>query len=94
MRCRLFLRLAILSGSALMLTNCATSLGSLSVNLGPALKECQKLGGKQPVPSIEEDGDYRVLSDETLGAIKKEHDGIDARTKCENDVIARYKAGK
>lgn len=96
MRCHRLLPLIFaiaLFVSAPMLTACAPSLGHLSVDLS-ALKECQKLGKKQPVPEISETSDYRDLSPEALAALKKANDGIGARTRCEDKVIADYAKAK
>lgn len=83
------MRATILFASVTMLTACAPSLGHLSVDL-EALKACQKLGRKQPIPEIDETSDYRDLSPEALAALKKANDGIGARTRCENNVIEQY----
>jgi hypothetical protein len=89
MCCRLFLRLAILSALALMLGGCARSLGKLDVDL-QALKECQKLKGPVSVPEIGENSDYRILSAEALGQLKKANSKDSARTRCEQKVIDQY----
>lgn len=94
MRCRRSLPLTLamlLFVSAPMLGACALwqEPGHLSVDLS-ALKECQKLGKRQPVPEIDDTTDYRDLSPEALAALKKANDGIGKRTKCEDGVIAKY----
>jgi hypothetical protein len=93
MRSLLFQRLmraTILFASVAMLAGCALLPGKkLSVDLS-ALKECQRLGKRQPIPKIDEQSDYRDLSPEALAALKKANDGISARTKCEDSVIEKY----
>lgn len=96
MRCRRSLPLTLamtLFVSAPMLGSCAQSPGHLSVNLS-ALKQCQKLGGRQPVPEIDDTSDYRDISPEALAALKKANDGSAARTRCEDKVIADYAKAK
>lgn len=93
MRCRPLLKLAILSGLVPMLPGCAGSLGKLNVDL-KALKECQRLDGSRSTPSITEDTDYRDLAADALAHMNKANAASARRTKCENDVIAKYaKAG-
>lgn len=86
-----FTRLTILSVLVLPLLNCATSPGRLNVDLA-ALKECQRLDPKVEVKYIDDDADYRDLGPEALAALKKKNEGADARTRCENLVIAKYAA--
>lgn len=91
MRYRPFLTLATLSVLALPLLNCAKSPGKLNVDL-KALKECQRLDPKVEVKYIDDDADYRDIAPAALAALKKKNQGADARTRCENIVIAKYAA--
>lgn len=90
----LFPTLAILSVLALPLESCGLSPGRLSVDLGPALRECQKLSPKVDVRYIEDESDYRDIAPEALAALKKANQGASARTRCENRLIAKYAAAK
>lgn len=92
MRYRQFItRLTTLSVLALPLLNCATSPGRLNVDLS-ALKECQRVDPKVEVKYIDDDSDYSDIAPEALAALKKKNEGADARTRCENKVIAKYAA--
>lgn len=92
MRYRPFFTLtAALSALALPLLNCGTSPGRLNVDLA-ALKECQRLDPKVEVKYIDDDADYRDITPQALAALKKKNEGADARTRCENIVIAKYAA--
>ena len=94
MRYRQFLiSTTILSASALMLAGCASSPGKLAVDLD-ALKECQKLDHPLTLAQIGEDSDYRNLSAEALGEIKKANLARARRLKCEDSVIQKYKEAK
>ena len=83
------LLLAILSVLVLMLPGCATSPGKLTVDLS-ALKECRRLGPRQPVPRIDADTDYRTLAAEALAGLNKANRGSAARTRCDDKVIQSY----
>lgn len=87
----LSLTLATLSVLALQLPSCDPSPGRLSVDL-KALKECQRLDPKVGIKYIDDDADYRDIAPEALAALKKKNAGADARTRCENIVIAKYAA--
>lgn len=91
MLCRHRRLLAILSLSTLLtLPGCATSPGKLSVDL-TAVKECQRLGGPVAVPEITpKKTDYRVLSAQVLGQIRKANEGEQRRTECEDKVVDEY----
>lgn len=96
MRCRLLpLPMLLAASLALMpLPGCVSSPGKLSVDLGPALKECQKLGSPVSVSSFDDKSDYADLSAETLAALNKAHRGSLARTRCEDQVIDGYAKAK
>lgn len=85
------LRLSILSALAMLLAGCATSPGTLAVDL-TGLKECRKLDPKVPGPgsSIGQISDYRDLSPQALAALRKANEGTDRRNNCEDQFIDRY----
>lgn len=92
MRYRRFLTLAtILSVSALTFAGCAHSPGRLAVDLQAALSECKKLERYPQVSQITQDTDFRQLSGESLGEIKKTREANARRDKCEADVIQKYR---
>ena len=84
------LRLTLLILSALTLASCATSLGSLSVNLG-AVKECRRLTPRLQPPDISPKSDYRDIAPQSLGQLNKGNQAITRRNRCEDKVVNSYK---
>lgn len=91
----LLLRLSILSSLAILLAACATSPGTLAVDLS-GLKECRKLDPAVPGPgaSIGRSSDYRDLSPQALAALRKKNEGSERRNGCEDRFIDRYRTAQ
>lgn len=87
---RLLCHLIACSALVLMQQGCAHSPGSLQVNV---TDECQKLPGKVELPDVNEDSDYRVIAAEALSAANMANKRIEAKDRCGQHVIDRYKAG-
>lgn len=89
MRYRRPLQLAICFVLAMTTAGCARFSGSLHVDV-KALKECRKLTPGMKVAPITGDADYRALSAEAGGELKKGNKAIARRDKCDDSVIDKY----